>query len=146
MRWKLISDATERTYVVVLDRGDEVVHSLQHFIREQHVTAARVTAIGAFRRAELAFFDPVQKVYVPIYCGEQVEALSCLGDVTVEAGHPKLHLHAVLGRRDGTALGGHLVSAEVYPTFEVMIVESPAYLQRVFDPAVGLSLIQLPAD
>jgi uncharacterized protein len=49
----------------------------------------------------------------------------------------------VLGRRDGTAHGGHLLEAHVRPTLEVMLTESPVQLRRVFDPGVGLALIEI---
>jgi predicted DNA-binding protein with PD1-like motif len=47
----------------------------------------------------------------------------------------------VVGKSDGTAHGGHLLEAHVWPTLEVIVVESPQYLQRKYDPATGLTLI-----
>jgi predicted DNA-binding protein with PD1-like motif len=35
------------------------------------------------------------------------------------------------------------MEAHVRPTLEVMLVESPAHLQRAFDPESGLALIRL---
>jgi predicted DNA-binding protein with PD1-like motif len=49
----------------------------------------------------------------------------------------------VLGRRDGSARGGHLLSAKVRPTLEVILTESPSYLRRAHDPASGLALIRI---
>jgi predicted DNA-binding protein with PD1-like motif len=49
----------------------------------------------------------------------------------------------VLGKSDGTALGGHLLEARVRPTLELMLVESPTHLQRKHDPETGLALIRL---
>ena len=51
------------------------------------------------------------------------------------------HAHVVVGRRDGTAHGGHLIEARVWPTLEVIIVESPQHLRRRFDAETGLALI-----
>jgi predicted DNA-binding protein with PD1-like motif len=61
----------------------------------------------------------------------------------MEDGKPKLHLHAVLGRRDASTLGGHLLKGWVEPTLEVVLTESPAHLRRVHDPVKGLPLIRL---
>ncbi|HEX4156272.1 MAG TPA: PPC domain-containing DNA-binding protein [Acidobacteriaceae bacterium] len=40
---------------------------------------------------------------------EQVELLSLSGDEAVKDGEPQVHAHVVVGRRDGTAHGGHLL-------------------------------------
>jgi predicted DNA-binding protein with PD1-like motif len=70
--------------------------------------------------------------------------LSLLGGISVEAsGKPKLHLHAVLGRRDASTVGGHLISGQVRPTLELIVTESPAHLRRVFDDALGLAVIKV---
>jgi hypothetical protein len=54
-----------------------------------------------------------------------------------------LYAHVVVGRKDGTALGGHLLQAHVRPTLELVVTESPAHLQRVTDEKTGLPLIKL---
>ena len=69
--------------------------------------------------------------------------LSLVGDIALQAGDPKVHAHIVLGRRDGSACGGHLMEARVRPTLEVVLVESPRYLRRVPDPETGLALIKV---
>jgi predicted DNA-binding protein with PD1-like motif len=47
----------------------------------------------------------------------------------------------VLGKRDATALGGHLLEARVRPTLELVLVESPAHLRKEHDPESGLALV-----
>jgi uncharacterized protein len=49
----------------------------------------------------------------------------------------------VLGKRDGTAHGGHLLEGRVRPTLEAIVNESPAHLQRRSDPETGLALIRI---
>src|SRR5712671_3445851 len=56
-------------------------------------------------------------------------------------GNPALHIHCVLGRRDGAALAGHLIEGKVRPTLEVILTESPAHLRKRHDPESGLALI-----
>ncbi len=43
------------------------------------------------------------------------------------------------------AHGGHLMEAHVRPTLEVILVESPNFLQRTMDPESGLALIDISA-
>ena len=144
MKSKLIEEQEgERTFALVFDAGDEVVAGLRAFAAETNLTAARLTAIGAFSDVTLGFFDPDRKEYERTILREQVEVLSLLGNVTVREGKPAVHAHVVVGKRDGTAHGGHLLEAHVRPTLEVIVVESPKHLYREHDRATGLALIRL---
>jgi uncharacterized protein len=143
MKCKLLNEnAGRRTFAVILHTGDEVMAELQRFAETERITAAQLTAIGAFSEADLAYFDWEQKDYCRIPVREQVEVASLLGDIALSPdGKPALHLHAVLGRRNGTALAGHLAQAKVRPTLEVIVDESPAHLKKRFDPETRLALI-----
>jgi uncharacterized protein len=145
MRTKLIHEqAGQRTFVVVLNTGDEVMACLEAFAEREGLTAASLTGLGAFRTAELFFFDWSSKEYHAIPVEEQTEVASMIGDVVLgPEGEPALHIHAVLGRPDGGALAGHLAKGEVRPTLEVIVTESPAHLRRRIDPESGLPLIAI---
>ena len=144
MNAKLLRDEPgERTFALVFDSGDEAMAGLERFASEAGLEAAYFTAIGAFRSATLGFFDRELKDYLPIKVGEQTEVLSLTGNVAKHEGKPKVHAHVVLGRRDGTAHGGHLLKAEVWPTLEVILNEAPSHLRRRHDPQTGLPLIRV---
>jgi predicted DNA-binding protein with PD1-like motif len=145
VRARLLHEAGgQRTFVVVLATGDEVVASLLAFAEEHRIGAAAVSAIGALRRATVAYFDPDRREYLPIPIDEQLEVLSLAGDIVLDdEDRPRLHVHATLGKRDGSAWGGHLLEAEVRPTLEAMVTESPPPLRRRHDPASGAALIDL---
>ena len=53
------------------------------------------------------------------------------------------HLHAVLGKADGSVVGGHLIEAYVRPTLEVILIQPPSYLRKRKDPETGLALIDM---
>jgi uncharacterized protein len=144
MQQKLLHEMKgQRTFVVVLDTGDEVMSCLQSFIQAERIRAAQMTAIGAFKSLVLKYFDWESKRYLSNEVDEQVEVASLIGDVAIgPSGDPVVHVHLVVGRRDGTALAGHLGSAIVRPTLEVVVTESPAHLQKVRDPVTGLALIR----
>jgi uncharacterized protein len=57
MKSRLVNDAPQKTYVLVLDKDDEAVSSIEGFARSHGITAAQLTGIGAFRDAVLGFFD-----------------------------------------------------------------------------------------
>jgi predicted DNA-binding protein with PD1-like motif len=141
MRSKLIHQAAERTWALVFDTGDDVLPGLLAFAREQGLTATRFSAIGAFERLTLGYFDWRAKDYLKIPVDEQVEVVSLIGDIARKGREPQVHAHVVVAKRDGSAHGGHLLAAIVRPTLEVMLIESPSYLARRFDAASGLALI-----
>lgn len=145
MKEKLLHEQGEKTFALVFDPGDEVVSGLTRFAERQRLSAGHLTAIGAFSEAALGYFDRERKDYARIPVREQVEVLSLIGDVALTDGKPSLHAHVVVGRADGTTLGGHLLEARVWPTLEVILVESPAHLRKRHDPATGLARIDLDA-
>ena len=134
----------QRTYALVFDTGDEVMEGLTQFAKDEGLDAASLTAIGAFSDVTLGFYDLEKQEYEKNPVEDQAEVISLVGDVaTKEDGDPQVHAHVVVGLRDGTAKGGHLLEAHVRPTLEVVLVESPEHLQRKMDEAVGLALIEL---
>ena len=143
MRWKLLDRGPPATYAIVLAHGDEAMGALQQFVREQQIDAAALTAIGAFERAVIGYFDWATKDYKRIPVAEQVEVLSLIGDVAEAEGKPALHIHAVLGKSDGSVVGGHLLEGHVRPTLEVILTQPPAHLRKKKDPETGLALIAL---
>jgi uncharacterized protein len=143
MRSKILNEKGERSYALIFDTGDEPVSLLTRFAEEHRIHAARFTAIGAFSEATVGYFDWQKKDYEKIAIGEQVEVLALVGDIALAEGKPKVHAHVVLGKRDASAHGGHLLEARVRPTLEVVLTESPAYLVREHDAQSGLALIRL---
>jgi predicted DNA-binding protein with PD1-like motif len=132
-----------RTFAVVMDKGDEAVTELTRFAREHGITAAGLTAVGACQEATLGWFDRDRRDYRDIPVSEQVEVLSFVGDIAVQDTQPAVHVHAGLGRRDGSTVGGHVQRLVVWPTLEVVVTETPAHLRKRFDPDVGLALIAI---
>jgi predicted DNA-binding protein with PD1-like motif len=142
MRAALVVGATE-TYALIFDKGDEAVRGLIRFAKECRLGGSHLTAIGAFSDATLGFFDRDKKEYRKIPIREQVEVLSLVGDIALKDGAPQLHAHVVVGKADGSAHGGHLLEAHVWPTLEVIVTESPKHLRRKIDEETGLALIDV---
>jgi predicted DNA-binding protein with PD1-like motif len=142
MKSKSINDGVERTIVLILDQGEEAFKSITDFADREKISGASVSAIGAFSKAKVGWFDLAAKKYKPIEVGEQCEVLSLIGDIAQgDDGKASLHLHAVLGLQDGTLRGGHLLSGSVQPTLEVTITETVVNLRRKKRPDLGIALI-----
>jgi uncharacterized protein len=133
-----------KTYLLVFDPDEEVMGGLLSFVREKQITAGHFTAIGAVSKATLGFFDRKAKDYTKIPRDRQAEVLSLIGDVAAtDKGEPGVHAHMVPGLPDGSARGGHLIAATVWPTLEAVLTEAPKHLQRTFRLELGLALIDL---
>lgn len=141
MKWKLLNETGLKTYALIFENGDEVMTGLTEFAREKNLKATQFTAIGAFAEAIVTFFDWNQKKYLDIPVNEQTEVLTLAGDIALKEGKPSVHAHVVLGRSDGSTVGGHLAQAMVRPTLEVILHESPEYLRKSFDEETQLFLI-----
>jgi len=143
MRWKQIEDEP-KTLVLIFATGDEIAGGLRQFAKSQVLRGSSFKAIGALSSARLGWLNWETKKYDPAcVLDEQVELLSLIGDIALKDGEPQVHAHAVVGRSDGTAHGGHLLEARVRPTCELMLTESPTHLQKKFDPKSGIALIQI---
>src|SRR5689334_12473823 len=118
MQSKLLNEAHgQRTFAVIFQTGDEVVGGLTELAKQHQLSASQFTAIGAFSDVVLAYFDWPSREYQKLPFHEQAEVLTLAGDISRdEKGAPKVHAHVVLGRRDGSTRGGHLIEAHVRPT------------------------------
>lgn len=143
MRSRLAAEeGSARTFVLILDEGEEAFAAITRFAADNGLSGASLTALGAFARAKVGWFDLEAKTYRPIAVAEQCEALSLIGDIaTGDDGKPSVHMHAVLGLKDGQVRGGHFLEGQVRPTLEVVIVETAAHLRRRRRPALGVALI-----
>src|SRR5882724_9174132 len=136
-------DESPKTFILVFETGDELAEGLLRFAKEQKLSAASFKAVGALSSVRLGLVSWESKKYEPsVTLDEQVELLSLIGDVALKDGKPVVHAHAVIGKRDGTAHGGHLLDAHIRPTCEVILTESPIHLQKQIDPQSGLALIR----
>jgi predicted DNA-binding protein with PD1-like motif len=134
---------SRKTFALVFESGDEVIEQLTGWCQERGITAARLTGVGAFSEATIAWFDCEAREFREIPVTEQVELLALSGDVAEQDGMPAIHVHVVLGTRDGSARGGHLTAARVRPTLELVVDEVLAHLRKRPDPKSGLALIAL---
>lgn len=62
MKSQLVNEiGGQRTFVAVLDPGEEAFAALTAFAVDQEIGSASLTAIGAFEKATVGWFDPASK-------------------------------------------------------------------------------------
>ena len=142
MQVKIVKDtAEEKVYAVVFLKGDEALSGLTDFAIKYNVADAHFTGLGAVSSATTAWLDLSKKMYRPTVTDQQVEVLSLIGDIAAFNGKPIVHMHAILGRSDGSTVGGHVWELNVNPTLEVFVTANAVPLAKRADDASGLKLI-----
>jgi predicted DNA-binding protein with PD1-like motif len=142
MQIQLISRGEQtRQYAVIFYQGDEAFSGLQEFAEKYRITSAHFTAIGAVNGVTLGWFDPKRKMYRKIPIQGQHEVIAMSGDIAIYQGKPIVHTHMVVGGPDGNTRGGHVLSAYVSPTPEVMVTVDSIAMHKRFDLETDLTLI-----
>ncbi len=140
-RTALLSDGNVKTYLLVFRTGQEVMKGLRAFARKHKLVAGHLTGIGAVSDAIIGYFDPQTKTYRRIHEKGQAEVLSLTGNLALDDNEPFFHVHVALGRRDGSARGGHLFEATACPTVELVLTAYGKPVRRKIDPETGLPLL-----
>jgi predicted DNA-binding protein with PD1-like motif len=136
MKFKLVHQSgNERVYTIIFSPGDEVVSGLTDFAIQNHIVDAHFTGIGAVSSALTAYLVLDRGLYRALPVNEQVEVLSLIGDIATSQGKPVIHNHVVLGKHDGTTVGGHLFEAHVSPTLEVFLTADDTPLEKIPGPS-----------
>lgn len=128
---------------VRVDRGEEIVRSLQAVCSQEGVTFASVTGIGAVGRAVVGLYRVAEKKFISNTFEGELEMTSLSGSVTEKDGKQYLHLHATFAGPDGGAVGGHLVEAVVSGTAEIFVNTLGGTMGRRTDPVTGLNIFDI---
>ncbi len=124
-----------------LRAGAKIPDDIIAIARRERIATARVEAIGGVDRLKLAYFNHESKKYEEHDYDEFLEVTSLLGNVTAKDGKPFLHVHGNFGRKDQSVLGGHIMSASVFPILEVVVTPTKNKALRRFDDELGLNVI-----
>lgn len=132
-------------FMVVLDRGEEVISTLQAFCSANDVHVATFSAIGAIERVRIGYYELGRKEYFFREESGPFEVASMNGNIALVDGAPFVHVHSVLSRCDdsGSVLGGHLAEAFVSVTLEVSLARLHFPMERKLDEGIGLKLLKL---
>ena len=129
-------------YFVRIDRGEEVMASLKELCGKENITLAEVKALGAVDDFSVGLFDVDEKKYHSSRFTFPAEIVSLWGTVTTKDGEFYAHIHMSTGDKDGHVFGGHLNSARVSATCEMIVDVSDGTIERKLSPEVGLNLFE----
>ena len=129
------------TFILRFDPGEELLSRLLAWCEAEKITAATLSVIGAAGETELRFYDVGTKQYVDQLFVEDLEITGLLGNVAVLDDKPVLHVHSTFGRRDMSALAGHVKRCVISVTAEVVLTRLVGTMRREPVPGTGLNLL-----
>ena len=128
--------------VFIFKRGQDFLAELKKSFIAEGIKSGFFYGLGALNNAELAFYDLENKCYLnQKFENGPYEVLSLSGNVAEKEQDLAVHCHVVLGNKDFSVFGGHLVNAEVGGTLELFF-EPFGGLKRQLDKATGLNLLK----
>jgi len=139
------SKVIEIGFVLRLGQGEEIVKTITEFIQDKNIEGGVITGIGAASDVTLQYFNMETMEYEEKLFPEEYEILALNGNISLKEGKLLPHLHIVLGSKDYQCIGGHLKSATVGATCEI-IIQKFTRLERRLDDATELHLLDLNGD
>lgn len=131
----------KRTFIGQIPSGADLYESLTKIVVDEKIDLGRIIAIGATTHAVVAYYDQNEKKYMNMEFTGGMEILTCSGNVSLRDGKPFVHIHILLGDRQGKVFGGHVMPGTKVFACEVFIDEFEGEeLQRTYDERTGLSL------
>ncbi len=128
-------------WIVRIDKGEEIVKTLKKFCKENKIKLGTISGIGATDRVTIGLFETKIKQYHSQELIGDYEITNLSGNVSTMSGEIYLHLHISLADSKYNAYGGHLNSAVISGTGEIVIEEIEDIIEREFNEEVGLNLL-----
>ncbi|MCH7618329.1 MAG: DUF296 domain-containing protein [Candidatus Marinimicrobia bacterium] len=116
---------------------------MRKFIEHAGIKGGTVVGIGALSSYVLGYYDIHKEEYQRKEYSEEVELVSCVGNIAYKGSEPITHLHAVVSNSEMETRGGHLFEGIISATGEFSIIDSDIRIERL-NKGTGLPLLDLP--
>tara|TARA_B110000116_G_C16366786_1_gene372296 strand:+ start:120 stop:548 length:429 start_codon:yes stop_codon:yes gene_type:complete len=126
--------------LVVLSKGDEIFKSLYKVVEELNIKFSWINGIGAADKITLGSYPSSLKKYIKKDFDNEFELASIMGNITIKEDAPFIHIHATISDEECNAFAGHLFSATITVTCEIILNISDKPIYRKECNEVGLYL------
>ena len=133
----------DKDYFIYIEKNEKVMDTLTRFCRDQAITNAKISGIGAVKEIEIGAYDTIDKEYIRKQFPDVWELVSYEGNVTLKDGDPFVHGHIVLSNHDMKTIGGHLFEMSVAAVGEFFLRKFDNDAYREINEDVGLPCICL---
>jgi predicted DNA-binding protein with PD1-like motif len=134
---------SKNTHLIRLYKGDEIVSSLLEFSKSHSKRFISFSGIGAISKADLSFFDLNNKSYVNKTLDSDFEILSLTGNISTAGNESVVHAHITLSDKSFSTFGGHLKTALISVTAEIIAQVHEKEIIRLKDKETRLNLIDM---
>ena len=136
MQYKRFND----TFMLRVDRGEEVLQSLAALCEQENIRLAEVNAIGAADQAVIGVYDLEKRVYYREELDGFMEITSLAGSVTSMDGKPYIHLHAAMADQQNRIHAGHVIAIRIGATCEMFVRVMDGNVSRERNEELGINL------
>jgi predicted DNA-binding protein with PD1-like motif len=127
-----------------MEPGEDVLETIEKVAKTHNIVSGQLMLIGAIAGAKLGYFDLESKSYKHFSVDEDVEVVSCMGNISKHEESLVVHAHMIVADDKGKCYGGHLLpGCTVSVTIELFINEVEANLRRSKDATTDLNLLSL---
>ncbi len=133
-----------RVIVAKIEPNEDIVDAIKELIKKHNIKSGLLNVIGALKQFTIGYFDIETKEYNFKTFDEDIELISCMGNIAFKDNEPIIHLHVSVGKEDYSIIGGHLSQPSIVSvTAEVYVYEITQTITRANDPQFDLSLLDL---
>lgn len=132
-----------KRFLLRLKQGDEILSSLKTFCKEKDIYSASIFAIGAISRVDLALYKLDKKEYLKKSFSGAFEIASMSGNITKLNNEYIAHIHGVYSDEKFGCIAGHVDSATVSATCEIVLEAFENKISRKNNAEIGLNLLDL---
>ncbi|WP_315122159.1 PPC domain-containing DNA-binding protein [uncultured Clostridium sp.] len=129
-------------YIIRLDKGDEIIASIKEICKKEKIKLASVTGIGATNKVTIGIFELDKKVYNQKEFCEDFEITSLVGNVIMSGDELIPHIHINLGDKELNVKGGHLNSAIISVTGEIILDVIDGEVSKELNEDIGIKLMK----
>lgn len=131
------------SYVVRIDRAEDVMQKLREFACEANVHSATITGIGAASEIELGIYSAEISAYKHYTYTGDLEIISLTGNITEKDGAVHVHLHSVVSDGKSVTVGGHVERCVIVGACELRVHLLEHQYSRILDPETGLHVLDI---
>jgi uncharacterized protein len=121
--------------------GSDLLKELQTYVLAKNINLAWLSGVGAVQRANIRYYDQVEKSWTDLQLDQRLEVAGMWGNVTLLNGQPIVHVHMVLSDEQGRCYGGHLADGTLVFNLEILLttLTGPAVVRKM-DEQTGLTI------
>ena len=131
-------------YLLRLEKGEEVVSTLQKFCSKEQIDNAYFSGLGSIENPTLAHYLVTTKKYTEKEVAGIFELLNITGNIALFENTMLVHAHCTISDEGMNTKGGHLVKAAVSATVEIHLRVLDSVFEKKINDEIGLKLFDLP--